>query len=139
MINRTFENLKLKRTYIGGSKERELEIFLKVQGNSEDNSDCDWLEYHRILVQYFDDILHVVLSWKYVMKCLSYGLMFIALYMLFKNIHVFAVIQLISSAFYISYLYFKNKEKKNLSNYNCSLDITLAEIKRQTGFELSKN
>lgn len=139
MIKRTFENLKFKRTYIGGSKQRENEIFSKVQGNSEDNSDCDWLEYRRILMQYFDDILHVTLSWKLVTKYMSYTTMILAIYLLFQNIYAFTVMQLISTAFYISYLYFRNKEKKRLFDYNFSLDITLEEIKKQTGFELSKN
>jgi hypothetical protein len=139
MIERTFENLKFKRTYIGGSKLRENETFLKVQGNNEDNSDCDWLEYRRILMQYFDDILHVTMSWKLVTQHISIATMLIAIYLLFQNVYAFAVVQLISTAFYMSYLYFRNKERKRLLDYNFSLDLTLEEIKKQTGFELGKN
>ncbi len=67
MINRTF-NRKYKRTYLGGSKQEETRRFLEVQGTKEDNSECDWLKYGRMLSDYLDDRLNVLLSWKEVMK-----------------------------------------------------------------------
>ena len=56
------ENIKLTRTYIGGSKRTELDIFMRVQGVKEDNSDCDWTEYGRIFRTYCQDRIHVLES-----------------------------------------------------------------------------
>jgi hypothetical protein len=70
---------KYRRTYIGGSKKKENEIFLKVQGTKEDNSDCDWLEYRRLLKIYRDDILLIFDSWKGLFLRESYALLIAAL------------------------------------------------------------
>ena len=127
MIDRTFLKYKFFRTFIGGgSKKHELEIFKKVQGSKEDNSDCDWFEYRRIFIQYFDDLLNVIFSWKILLKNLSYPLISI-------------IIFLISIIFQILYLYLKNKIRKRLNDYNMCLTIILCEIKEQTGFEFNKN
>ena len=139
MVHRTFDNLKFKRTYIGGSKQRENETFSKVQGNKEDNSECDWLEYRRILTQYFDDQLNVILSWCLVLKNLSFALAIIAVIAMFINTYISFSILFISIIVRGLYVYLKKKESKKLFFYNYSLDVTLNEIKEQTGLELSKN
>lgn len=139
MVHRTFDTLKFKRTYIGGSKQRENETFLKVQGNKEDNSECDWLEYRRILTQYFDDQLNVILSWCLVLKNLSLALLIIAVILMFINTHLLFPILFVSIVARGLYVYLKKKESKKLFYYNYSLDVTLNEIREQTGLELSKN
>jgi len=138
MVHRTFENLKFKRTYIGGSKQRELEIFSKIQGNSNDNSDCDWLEYRRIITQYCDDQLNVILSWVFIMERLSIIFLIIALIVMFINTHISFSILFISLISRGLFIYFKNKGRKKLFDYNFSLNIILSEIKK-LGFELNKN
>ena len=139
MVHRTFDNLKFKRTYIGGSKQRENETFSKVQGNKEDNSECDWLEYRRILTQYFDDQLNVILSWCLVLKNLSFALAIIAVIAMFINTYISFSILFISIIVRGLYVYLKKKESKKLFFYNYSLDVTLNEIREQTGLELGKN
>lgn len=139
MIHRKFDNLKFKRTYIGGSKKRELEIFNEVQGTKDDNSECDWIECRRIFTQYYDDLLNVIFSWKYLIDKLSIIFIILGILMIFagKNISIFFLI--ISLGFYITYQIFKQIEKKNLFAYSFSLDIILSAIKQETGFEFNKN
>lgn len=143
MIDRTFENLKFKRTYIGGSKKTELQTFIKVQGNNE----CNWLEYRKIVVQSLDDQLNVIMSWKLVFETvselslgfmfftISFGLIFstpISIYMAISML----ILSIITKLLYIS---FNNLENKILSIYNFSLDIILKKIKEETGFVFDKN
>lgn len=139
MLHRKFNNLKFKRTYVGGSKKRELELFKKIQGTKEDNSECDWVEYRRIFTQYCDDTLNIILSWKYLSNKLSIIFLILAIPMIFasKNIGIFPLIS--SLVLYITSQYFKIKEKKSLSAYDFSLDIILSAIKQETGFEFNKN
>jgi len=139
MLHRKFDNLKFKRTYIGGSKKRELEIFNEVQGTKDDNSECDWVEYRRIYTRYCDDTLNVILSWKYLLNKLSIIFLILTIPMIFasKNIGIFLLISSLVS--YITFKYFKVKERKSLSAYDFSLDIILSAIKQETGFEFNKN
>ena len=113
MIDRTFLKYKFFRTFIGGgSKKHELEIFKKVQGSKEDNSDCDWFEYRRIFIQYFDDLLNVIFSWKILLKNLSYIFAILPIFLLSKSPLISIIIFLISIIFQILYLYLKNKIRK---------------------------
>jgi|GEM_PF-496529 len=139
MIFRTFNNLKFKRTYIGGSKKHELEMFLKTQGNNDDNSDCNWIEYRKILIQYLDDILNIIFSWKLLFQCLGYTFLLLSVLLATKNLFISIIIFLISIIFQILYLYLKNKINKKLCEYNFALDIVLNEINKQTGLEFNKN
>lgn len=139
MIDRTFTGLKFKRTYVGGSKKHELEIFMKVQGNKEDNSECDWIEYRRILTDYFNDILHITISWELLTKYVSYFLAFLSLFLITTSLPVAIVICIMSIMLRISSSLYNFKAKKRLSDYDYSLNVILLEIKKQTGLELSKN
>jgi hypothetical protein len=137
MINRTFKENKYSRTYIGGSKQREAKIFTKVQGKADDNSECDWLEYRRILSQYYDDVLNVLLSWKTLTKYIS--LVVLVASILFLHIHVifFLMISLSIVVRTISYG-LKLKIENILKNYNMCLNTTLDVIRKEIGFELNK-
>ena len=135
MIHRKFNTLKFSRTYIGGSKKRELEIFLEVQGTKEDNSECNWLEYRRLLIEYCDDILNIILSWKYIFGILRIVFAGLAALVSFVNPITSLFILLMSAIFHFLYIYFKNKEMKRLSEYNFSLNT----INQQTGLALSNN
>jgi hypothetical protein len=140
MIDRTFLKYKFFRTHIGGSsKKHEVEIFKKVQGIEEDGSDCDWFEYRKMLVQYFDDLLNVIFSWKVLLKNLSYIFAIFSIFLLFKGLLIFIIIFSISFIFQILYLFLKNKIRKRLGEYNMCLTIILYAIKEQTGFEFDKN
>jgi len=135
MIHRKFNKLKFKRTYIGGSKQRELEIFANVQGTKEDNSECNWFEYRRILMQYCDDNLNIILSWRHVFDILRYGFMVLAVLLSFLN-PIYSIPAIILSL--ITMILFqmqKSKEMKRLAEYNFSLEV----INQQTGMELPKN
>ncbi|MDA3780577.1 MAG: hypothetical protein PF487_10225, partial [Bacteroidales bacterium] len=72
MIYREFNKLKFKRTYIGGSKRNENKIFNDVQGIMGDNSDCNWIEFKRLIIQYMDDKLNIIFSWKYIFNIISF-------------------------------------------------------------------
>jgi len=139
MIYRNFNKLKFKRTFIGGSKKNEKKIFEIVQGTKEDNSDCNWIEYRKIFIQYFDDILNIFLTWIYLIKILY--IVFITLTFLtsFINLNIFICFLLFSICLKLGLKHLKIEERKKLSAYNFALDIILLEIKRKTGFQFEKN
>jgi len=139
MINRVFNELKFSRTYIGGSKENEIKTFLKVMGNKEDNSECDWIEYKTILIQYFDDIIHIILSWRIVTRNISYLLIFLFFISLITNIPLAIGIAIVAICLRIISALFYLKQQKRLSIYDQSLNVIFEMIKKQTGLELSNN
>jgi len=139
MIHRKFNKLKFKRTYVGGSKQRELEIFHDVQGTKEDNSEVNWLEYRRVFTQYSDDILNIVLSWRQLTINLRTAFLILAVLASFMNPVVALIILSASVLFQLAHQYVKHVERKRLSAYDFSLDIILSEIKRETGFNFDKN
>jgi hypothetical protein len=135
MIHRKFNKLKFTRTYVGGSKQRELEIFASVQGTKEDNSECDWFEYRRVLMQYCDDVLNITLSWAYVFNVMRYGFLVLGFLVSFLN-PMYSIPAIILSAIaLILFEVFKTRESRKMAAYNFSLDV----INQQTGVELPKN
>lgn len=138
MIVRNFEGRKYHRTYIGGTQKKELETFLDVQGTKEDNSECDWLEYRRIFTEYFNDKLHVLLSWKMLMQELSYLTLILAI-VLFKYQILFFMFIGMGIIFQIVGYFLSSRIKRHSINYDLGLSITLSEIQKQTGLQLSKN
>lgn len=137
MIEIIVEKAKYRRTYIGGSKKKEIEIFLKAQGTKEDNSDCDWLEYRRLLNTYLGDILLVLDSWKELFLRESYVMLIIALIWM-KHPVVFYFSIGIGILCQIAYFIFKEKEKRFVRAFNMSQTILLSEIKKVTGLDLDK-
>jgi len=139
MINRTFEGYKFNRTYIGGSKEKEQELFLKVQGTKEDNSECDWYEYRRMLVHYFDDVLHTILSWKIIFSKISVGLIIFSILLSFFSLTISVISILLSLFFQVLFQIFKKREVEKLKEYDFCLTVVLGEIKEKTGLTIPKN
>ena len=137
MIERIFDEKKYRRTYIGGSKEKEAKIFTKVQGRADDNSECDWLEYRRILTQYFDDIWNILDSWKTLTENISSAIMILGILFLHNDVVFYPLIGLSIIVRIVSFK-LKLKIEKHLNNYNMCLSTTLGEIKKLTGFEFSK-
>ena len=135
MIHRKFDGLKFRRTFIGGSKQQELKKFAEVQGAKEDNSECNWLEYRRIFMQYFDDKLNILLSWRYVVGILRVVFAVLALLLSLANPIVGLVILGLAAGFHGAHWHLKGLETKRLSVYNFSLDM----INQQTGLSLAKN
>lgn len=137
MIHRKFNQLKFTRTYIDGSKENEIKKFNDVQGIKEDNSECDWFEYRRLLIQYLDDTLNVILSWKYLFNILRYIFIFLTVMLIMMKSDIFGIITilLLTIVSHFSFHYLKKSEKKRLSAYDFSLDM----INQQSGVILSKN
>jgi len=135
MIHRKFNKLKFTRTYIGGSKQRENELFLEAQGTKEDNSECNWLEYRRMLKEYCDDKLNILLSWIVVVKYIMLGLAGFGAGVAGVNIFVAAFIFGVAGLFKLLHVYLKSVEQKRLTEYDFSLDI----INRETGLVLAKN
>ena len=137
MIDRTFNEKKYHRTYIGGSKQKEKRIFTKVQGKADDNSECDWFEYRRILMQYFDDVWNVLDSWKSLTENISSAIMIVAI-LFMNNTTIFLPILTLSIIVRAISYKFGLKIEKHLKDYEMCLTTTLDEIKKLTGFELSK-
>jgi hypothetical protein len=137
MIERTFTEKKYRRTYIGGSKQKEKRIFTNVQGRAEDNSQCDWFEYRRILTQYFDDVWNVLDSWKTLTENISSAIMIIAILFLHTDVVFYPILGLSILVRIVSFI-LTLKIEKHLNNYNMCLSTTLGEIKKLTGFEFSK-
>jgi len=138
MIIRNFEGKKYWRTYIGGSKEKELKTFLEVQGTKEDNSECDWLEYRRIFTTYFNDVLHVLLSWQDLVRKLSI-LTVVLIVLSFKIQILFFILIGVLIVLQITRLNLKLRQVRHSRNYDLGLDIALSEIHKKTGLHLSKN
>src|ERR1035437_1934708 len=128
---------KYRRTYIGGSKKKEEEIFLKVQGIKEDNSDCDWLEYRKLLGIYKKDFFLVFSSWKHILQYENYVMLFIALLLIKYNTLFYTLIGL-GVLLQIAYLIVKYKENKKIKHFNMCETVLLNEIKKVTGLNLEK-
>jgi hypothetical protein len=135
MVNRDYQYLKLKRTYIGGSKEKELEIFNHVQHGG---AECDWIEYRRILFPYLEDELHVNFSRS--VMCMILSFIFLGISFLFILLHLAVLSPIISfflaMLFRILIIFFKNKITENLSAYNMSVDIIKSKIKIIYGLDI---
>jgi hypothetical protein len=135
MIRREFDNWKFTRTYIGGSKKRENEIFIEVQGTKEDNSECNWLEYRRLFMQYCDDVLNIIVSWRDVLGKLRIVFAVLALLISILSIDVGIFFILLATISHAMHWHLKCLELKKMSEYNFSLDV----INQETGLTLSKN
>lgn len=135
MIHRKFNRLKFRRTYIGGSKQREVEIFARVQGTKEDNSESDWFEYRRVLMQYCDDVLNITLSWRYVFNIMRYGFLVLGFLISLINPMYSIPAIILSIIALILFGILKSMESRKVAAYNFSLDV----INQQTGVELPKN
>jgi hypothetical protein len=137
MIDKTFEKYKYRRTYIGGSKKDEMRTFTKVQGRADDNSQCDWFEYRRILSQYYDDVLNVLFSWKNLTENISNVILIVGILFLHTDAIFYS---LIATSIIVRIISYKLglKVENILKNYEMCLSVTLNEIKKLTGLELSK-
>jgi hypothetical protein len=129
--------IKYRRTYAGGSKKKEKELFKKVQGTKEDQSDCDWLEYRRMLLIYLKDVITVLSSWKEYCMIESYLFLFFSIIFL-KTQYTLFILLGIGIIFQILCFIFFQKEKKYLKSYDISQTILLSEIKKRIGFDLNK-
>lgn len=133
-INRNYENLKLLRTYTGGSKEKELEIFMQVQNVG---GECDWIEYRRILFPYLEDVLHINFSRSIISKILSYIFMGFAFLLGLLHFAILSIlILLLSILFRALFIYYKKKIKEAKLSYSMSVDIVKREIKNLTGLDI---
>ena len=138
MIEIDLSENKFRRTYIGGSKKKELEIFLKVQGTKEDNSECDWLEYRRILKTYIEDVIHVLNSWRTVCRNESYLMLFLAMLWMKFPVISYSFIG-VGVLLQIAYLILTKKQRNKLRAYSACQTIILYEIEKETGLVLDKN
>ena len=132
MIDRTFDGEKYVRTYVGGSKQAEKEYFKSTQGVENDNSDCNWFAYKNLLTKYFDDKLHVMLSWELLVSKLSFVVLIISVFLYNFPIACFIALELALFLLIIS-LVIKRKKENERRIYDFCLSVTLNEIKRISG------
>lgn len=135
MINKIFKGYKFRRTYIGGSKQVEADWFEIIGGVKKDASDCDWVEYKRLLTLHFDDLLHVLLTWKDITLKISLGLLVVGV-LIFKFLIPFFIIIGFSLIFMIIHLIFKNKEKNKLLEYNLCITVSNFKIGELYGIQI---
>jgi len=128
---------KFRRTYISGSKKKELEVMIKVQGKERNYVDCDWIEYRRLLLTILIDTIIVSSSWKNLFGKIRYLLLIFAL-LLFKFIVVFFGLLALSIVFQIAYMIFSAKEKRRIIEFNICQSVLNNEIKKISGIELTK-
>jgi len=134
MLYREFNKLKFKRTYIGGSKKNEQKILNDVQGQKNDNSDCNWFEFKSLIIKYFDDKLNILLSWKYMFNLFSIIFISIAVIISLISIYFSILVLLLSLLFQLTSQFFKFLGKKNISEY----DFIITLINEQTRFCFKK-
>jgi hypothetical protein len=142
MIIRSYNHLKLYRTYIGDSKKEEVRRFLIVQGIKKEqfskNSKIDWFEFRRLIITNFEDIIHVTFSRKFVAQIFSYIFMFISLLMIFSEIKILFFIYFGLSLFLqIFFQYFKYREHKEISNYKIIITLTNNIIQKKWGLSMT--
>ncbi len=135
MINRTYNKFKLFRTYIGGSKKKELQTFLATRDGTNNGSESDWFEFRRLVIIQFEDILHVTCSRKIFAQKLSYILLFLGMILLsFKILSLFCVG--IAILLFCLSKYYKNKEHRNICDYNIVMIFTDNYIHQEFGLNL---
>jgi len=141
MIVRNYCCLKLRRTYIGGSKTEELKIFMNVQG-IKNNKICndpqiDWFEFRRLSIKNFEDVICVTFSRKIFTKITSYMLLLLSFNIMLLNYDIlFFICFGLSYIFQAFFQYFKWKEKKEISNYNLVITLTNNMIRKESGLNL---
>ncbi len=133
MINRTFITNKYFRNYIGGTKKKELENFSIVQDIKGNYTNCDWLEYRRMIITYFDDQLNVLFSWKNLTHKLSFLFLFISI-LFFSFKLIFPILIILSILLQIIHIIFKIKEIRKLKVYDMSLTIISNKINTELKF-----
>jgi hypothetical protein len=140
-INRNYEKLKLVRTYIGGSKKKELQIFLKSQGINDDEvytDSCiiDWLEFRKLVVTRFEDIICVNYSRRFYAEKLAY--LFLSMGVVLYRFKTLSLISIsIAVFFYALFKHYKRTEGRNILNYNAAIRITNGMIRQELGLEFS--
>lgn len=131
-INRYYNRLKFFRTYIGGSKKKELNLFLNAQGDQ-----IDWFEFRKLVILNFEDVLHVTFSRKFATKRLSFWFLGISFCMILFKIIILAFIcfglALISQIFFN---YFRYREGRNIVNYDIIIRFTNNFIRQEFGINL---
>jgi len=141
MITRNYNHLKLYRTYIGNSKKEEKRRFLNVQGIKKgqfsENSKIDWLEFRRLAITNFEDIIYVTFSRKFVAQISSYIFIFISSFMIFSEIKfLFFICFGLSILLQAFFQYFKYRERIEISNYNIIITLTNKIIQKKFGFDM---
>lgn len=142
ILARDYNYLKIHRTYIGNSKKEQSRIFLKAQGiekgkRNSDNPNVDWLEFRRLVIQNFEDIIHVIYSRKVIVESLSYILLLMSIPLLLLNYNLLFIISFgLSSLLYIFFEYYKRKEIKEAFNYHVVITITNSMIRKEFGLEI---
>lgn len=136
MIKKNFNDFKFFRTYIGGSKKKEKKLFLDVQGTKKDNSECNWLEFRKILIKYWDDVLHVLISWECLTKKISINLLILSI--IIFNFKYISIILFIISILTVLINHIIRKRKINvINNYDFTLSIAQNQIKEKYGFNFN--
>ena len=128
-----FDGYKFYRTYIGGSKKKELEAFLKVQGTKDDNSECDWMEYSVLLQIHFEDILHVIQSWKIMTFRLSFILLILSI-VFFNSVLAFSAIMAFSIILMVLHFKLKQRQIRNMGYFQLCISIAVKESFKNFNF-----
>lgn len=130
-IDRNYNYLKFRRTYIGNSKKNELKVFSEVQNN------LNWIEYRKILFQYFEDLLHVYFSCSYLSNIISFTLLGISIFSLTLGILIVThITTMLAIMFQLLNYHFKYLIKKTFLSYNISNVIIKNQLNKTYGLNI---
>jgi len=138
MINRIFDDLKFFRSFLGGSKKEEKKIFNEF--NSVENlENLDWFNYRITMIKYFDDLLNMIYSWRFLFEKIQYVFAAIALVEFVINPILAGVTLGLSIITHIIFKIMCYKQKNKLKEYDFVLSIINNEILNRHGLNLTKN
>jgi hypothetical protein len=134
MINITFDKLKLVRTYKGGNKKEEIKIFNEIQLDYENNTNLIF-QYKSMLLDYINDILHVMFSWKIITEIISYFLLALSIITL-EYFTPSIILCFLSIIFFGTSKILNEMLKTKLKVYDTAINILKQEIYNKTGVAL---
>lgn len=137
-IHRTFNTYKFTRTYLGGSKKIEKKLLYDVQDSDNDCINCNWVEFRKLFIPYFDDTLNVVFSWRKLMNIVRYALIGVSVLFII-NVSIFGIIFGLSLISHLIYLRLNFIEKRKLFEYDFCMVIINDNVRQKTGLVLDKN
>ena len=128
---RKIYGLKLFRTYLGGSKKKEIEIMDNTGFLNDDDSKCDWISFKNIVKKRTDDVYIVYSSWKRLTQILSIGLLIFSLLIFTMKLQILSLIIFVTSLLLmLIHLYFNLKVKETERGYfliDCFIDEKINE------------
>lgn len=137
IMKKIFNGNKYQRTYINGSLKNERTTLYNVQDTKGNYKNCDWFNLRRLVITQYNDIAHVLLTWKNLLSDLSIVILLFGL-LFYGNLFILSSFYILSILCYITSLIIKNILNKRIKDYDFALTLIVGEIKQRFGLELDK-